>query len=247
MSPNEKDIRMTVIVPVYNEAECLDRFQLEMDHFLAAASIETTVLFVDDGSTDQSVAIITSIHDHNPSYDFIALKNNSGLSTALKAGIDFCQTPLLGYIDADLQTLPNDFSHMLQYLPEYDMINGIRMKRHDKWIKKLSSKIANTYRKTIIGDGIQDTCCPLKIIKTKYAKRIPFFSGMHRFLPAMVQYQGGKVKQIPVRHFPRYAGTAKYNLRNRLVGPFIDTFAVIWMKRRYICYHLEERSKCVTR
>jgi dolichol-phosphate mannosyltransferase len=234
----EKNMKLTVIVPVYNEAECLDRFREEMDCFLSATPIQTKVLFVDDGSTDQSNEIIKTIHSSDPTYDYIALKTNCGLSTAIKAGIDFCQTSLLGYIDADLQTLPNDFIEMLQYIPEYDMVSGIRVMRRDTKVKKLSSKIANTYRKIMIRDSIQDTCCPLKIMKTEYAKKILFFDGMHRFIPALVQYQGGKVKQVPVRHYPRYAGTAKYNLRNRLFSPFIDTFAVIWMKRRHIRYNL---------
>ena len=242
MSPQEEDKNLTIIVPVYNEAECLDQFRLEMDRFLSETPVKTRVLFVDDGSTDHSIEIIKTIHALIPSYEYIGLKTNRGLSTAIKAGIDFCQTNLLGYIDADLQTLPNDFGQMLQWLPEFDMVNGIRIRRQDTKVKKLSSKIANTYRKQMLNDGIQDTCCPLKIIKTEYARKIPFFNGMHRFLPALVQYQGGKVKQVPVRHFPRYAGTAKYNLRNRLLGPFIDTFAVIWMKRRYIRYNLVRSS-----
>ena len=94
----------------------------------------------------------------------------------------------------------------------------------------------------MLGDGIQDTCCPLKIIKTEYAKKIPFFNGMHRFLPALIQYQGGKVMQIPVQHFPRYAGTAKYHLHNRLIGPLVDTLAVVWMKHRYIHYRVLPES-----
>jgi len=128
---------------------------------------------------------------------------------------------------------------MFQYFPEYDMVNGIRQKRKDSFVKKVSSTIANGFRKKLIGDGIHDTCCPLKIIKSEYAKKIPFFNGMHRFIPALVQHEGGIVMQVPVRHFPRYAGEAKYHLGNRLVGPFIDSLAVAWMKRRQIKYQLK--------
>jgi hypothetical protein len=94
----------------------------------------------------------------------------------------------------------------------------------------------------MINDGIEDTCCPLKIMETKAARTIPFFNGMHRFIPALIQLQGGTVKQIPVQHFPRIEGTAKYHLWNRLIGPFMDTLAFVWMRKRYIRYEISESS-----
>ena len=98
----------------------------------------------------------------------------------------------------------------------------------------------------MINDGIQDTCCPLKIMEATYARRIPFFDGMHRFLPALIQLQNGRVKQLPVQHFERYAGTAKYHLFNRLWGPLNDTFAFRWMRKRYINYSIAEQAVAQT-
>lgn len=92
------------------------------------------------------------------------------------------------------------------------------------------------------GDTAQDTGCPLKVLHTACARRIPFFNGMHRFLPALVLLQQGRVAQVPVRHFPRVAGQSKYHLRNRLVGPFVDCFAYRWMKKRYINYHVSDSN-----
>lgn len=89
-------------------------------------------------------------------------------------------------------------------------------------------------------DGVQDTGCPLKVMHTDYARRVPFFTGMHRFLPALIQLQEGRVKQVPVRHFPRTAGVSKYHLWNRLVSPFMDCFAYRWMKKRYINYSVSD-------
>ena len=234
----EQNQTLTIIVPVYNEEECLERFRDEMERFMADVPVKTSILFVNDGSTDNSLKIIKKICSIDSSYTWIALEKNRGLSTAIKAGIDHCRTELIGYIDADLQTTPLDFLGMLHHIPEYDMVNGIRQNRKDTFVKKISSAVANGFRKKLIGDGIQDTCCPLKIIKSEYAKRIPFFNGMHRFIPALVQHAGGTVMQVPVHHFPRYAGEAKYHLRNRLVGPFVDSLAVAWMKRRLIRYRL---------
>lgn len=91
-------------------------------------------------------------------------------------------------------------------------------------------------------DGVSDTGCPLKVMHTDLAKRIPLFNGMHRFFPALIMLQNQEVKQIPVRHYPRFAGESKYHLWNRLTGPFIDCFAYRWMKKRYINYSVNENN-----
>lgn len=233
---------LTVIVPVYNEEEALPRFKKEMDAFIEASTKRVFILFVNDGSKDDSLSIIKEIAKNNEAYGYISLAANRGLSTAIKAGIDYARTPLVGYIDSDLQTTPMDFVNYYEYLGDFAMVNGIRAARHDSFIKKISSKIANGFRRLMINDQIADTCCPLKIIDSEYAKKIPFFNGMHRFMPALVQLQGGKVKQIEVKHFERKEGQAKYHLFNRLVGPFFDTLAFMWIKRRYINYAVSEEE-----
>jgi dolichol-phosphate mannosyltransferase len=233
---------LTILVPVYNEIECLPRFCESMDAFLDQAPMPTQVLFVNDGSTDGSLQQIREICNRKPNYSYISFDRNYGLSTAIKAGIDKADSTYIGYIDSDLQTSPLDFLQYFEHLPAYQMVNGIRAKRKDSVVKKMSSKIANSFRRLMINDNIQDTCCPLKIMDAAYAKRVPFFDGMHRFLPALIQLQGGKVKQLPVQHFERYAGTAKYHLFNRLWGPLNDTFAFRWMRKRYINYTITEQE-----
>ena len=106
----------------------------------------------------------------------------------------------------------------------------------------MSSLIANGIRKSFTHDGMNDTGCPLKIIKADYAKRIPMFKGLHRFLPAMIMLQNGSVKQVPVRHYPRIAGKAKFHLWNRLLSPFLDCFAYLWMKKKYINYNVAKKG-----
>jgi glycosyltransferase involved in cell wall biosynthesis len=234
---------LTVIVPVFNEEDCLIPFCTSMEVFLAQCPLPVQVLFVNDGSTDNSLSLIKEHCRRNTAYRFISLDRNYGLSTALKAGIDQASSTYVGYLDSDLQTSPLDFLLFFPFLPAYQMVNGIRQKRKDSFIKKMSSKIANAFRQGMIHDGITDTCCPLKIIETTYAKQVPFFQGMHRFLPALIQLQGGRVKQIPVQHFERYAGYAKYHLWNRLWGPLYDTFAFRWMRKRYIRYQIREQLK----
>ena len=228
-----------IIVPIYNEEDNMDRLSKTLTEYIELASLKTCVLFVNDGSVDNSLAKIEEACRLYPHMFYICFSTNFGLSTALKAGIDRAYAPFVGYIDADLQTTPEDFELLLPYRSAYDLVTGIRTGRKDSFGKKLSSKIANSFRRMMTNDGIEDTGCPLKVIKTDVAKRIPFFKGTHRFLPAMVQLQEGKVKQIPVRHFKRMAGKSKYHLSNRLISPLVDCFAYRWMKKRYLGYTIK--------
>lgn len=172
LQPNKtSEYDFTIIVPVYNEEDNMEAVEKRLAAYLPAASRRACVLFVDDCSTDRSLALIKEICARNEHFYYIAFARNGGLSAALKAGIDYAWSPLVGYIDSDLQTAPEDF-----------------------------------------------------------------FTGMHRFLPALIQLQNGRVIQMPVRHFPRVAGKSKYHLWNRLAGPFKDCFAYRWMRKRYINY-----------
>jgi len=230
---------LSIIVPVYNEEDNIVRLAQELKTYSETSSVKSCVLFVNDGSIDRSLEKITTVCMQYSDMFYIGFTRNCGLSAALKAGINRVESPYVGYIDADLQTSPADFELLLPYRYDYELVTGIRTGRKDKFVKRLSSVIANRIRRMLTRDGVEDTGCPLKIIRTPTAKRIPFFKGMHRFLPALVLLQQGKVKQIPVRHYERIAGKAKFNLRNRIVSPLIDCFAYCWMKKRYIDYTVE--------
>jgi len=236
------DYEFTIIVPVFNEEDNIYALEKKLSEFVSQSALSACVLFVNDCSTDQSKNRIIEVCNRQKHFYHLSLKKNSGLSAALKAGIDVTQSPYVGYIDADLQTTPQDFNLLIPYVEEYELVMGIRVKRDDSFVKRASSRIANGFRRFMTKDGVADTGCPLKIMKTDYAKRIPLFTGMHRFFPALIQLQNGRVFQVPVRHFPRVAGKSKYNLRNRLVGPFIDCFAYRWMKKRYINYQIGENN-----
>ena len=151
---------------------------------------------------------------------YISSDQNHGLSTAMKAGIDTVESKYIGYIDSDLQTNPEDFNLLLRYASEYQLVSGIRAKGKTLLVKKLQSKIANGFRRSMTGDTATDTGCPLKVMWTSYARRLPFFNGMHRFLPALMMLEEGTFKELPVRHYPRVAGVSKYHLWNRLTGTF---------------------------
>ena len=234
--------KFTIVVPVFNEEGNMSRSETVLKDFKEQARVKTCVLFVNDGSTDASGNMMKEICARQSDFFFIECVRNGGLSAAMKAGIDYCYSDLVGYIDADLQTTPEDFNLLLQHTDDYELVMGIRTGRKDSIVKNLSSRIANGFRRMMTHDGVEDTGCPLKILHTDYAKRIPFFTGMHRFLPALIQLQNGRVFQVPVRHFPRVAGKSKYHLFNRLIGPFKDCFAYRWMKKRYINYQIGDNN-----
>lgn len=233
---------LTIVIPVYNEEDNLLMLEKRLSVFFVESGLSACVLFVDDGSTDGSLDRIKDMCRRHRAFHYIALAQNGGLSAALKAGIDSVESPCIGYMDADLQTAPEDFCLLMSRIRDCELVTGIRATRHDSRFKKLQSVIANRFRRMMTGDGITDTGCPLKVIRAAWARRIPFFNGMHRFLPAMILMMGGRVMEVPVRHFPRTAGVSKYNLRNRLFGPMIDCFAYRWMKRRYIGYKVADSN-----
>ena len=209
--------QFTIIVPVFNERENLERLGEKLSAYLEHSSMKPAcVLFIDDGSTDGGKEMLSEICRRHRDFYYLAFEKNCGLSAALKAGFDACESPYAGYIDSDLQTDPDDFNLLLPHAADYQLVTGIRVTRNDGFVKRVSSKIANGWRRMMTHDGFSDTGCPLKVFQTECARKLPIFTGMHRFFPALVQMAGGRVMQIPVRHYPRTAGKAKYHLFNRL-------------------------------
>ena len=204
-----------IVIPCYNEEKVLPitapMFLGEINTMVESGKIspDSRVLFVNDGSKDSSLKAIREICKRQPHFYYISSSENHGLSTAMKAGIDAAESRYVGYIDADLQTDPEDFAELLKFAPDYQLVSGIRANRKDSAFKRLQSKIANGFRRKMTGDTATDTGCPLKVMWTSYAKRLPFFDGMHRFLPALMMLEEGKFKEVPVRHYPRIAGVSK--------------------------------------
>ncbi len=237
------EYEFTIVVPLFNEEPNLLRVEQELENYLKTAPVKTCILFVEDGSTDGSLQLVQEISRRNNDFKYISFDRNYGLSSAIKAGFDHAETSLIGYIDSDLQTDPADFDLLLEHIGEFDLVTGVRTNRKDSFIKNLSSVVANVIRRSFTHDGMDDTGCPLKVVKADYAKRIPMFKGLHRFLPAMVLLQNGKIKQVPVRHYPRIAGKAKFHLLNRLAGPLVDCFAYLWMRKNYINYKIAKKHE----
>jgi len=230
---------ISIVVPVYNEVEVLPTSLSTLQEFVKSAPLPMRLIFVDDGSTDGSSELLKAFCARHEQRTLIRFQRNFGLSAALKAGFEASTTAWVAYIDADLQTHPSDFLKLFPFMNDYELVTGIRVERQDSFLKKASSRFANWFRQLFTGDGVCDTGCPLKVIKTSAAKKLLFFDGMHRFIPALIQLQGGRVKQVHVRHFPRRAGRSKFNLWNRSLRPLTDCFVFLWLRRRWIRYELK--------
>jgi glycosyltransferase involved in cell wall biosynthesis len=236
-----EQIEISVVVPVYNEEGNLPVLIPALVEVLKNLGRSYEIIFVDDGSSDESRRILKEMASEHASLRILRFKKNRGLSTALVAGMREARGEIIVTLDSDLQNDPADIPRLLEYLDRYDMATGWRQKREDKWLKKISSKIGNLVRNWVSGENIQDSACTLRAFKKECIQEIPVFNGMHRFLSTLVKMRGFGIIEVPVAHHPRRFGKSKYNIRNRMVRSFIDLLAVRWMKRRTIHYEIEER------
>jgi len=236
-----EQIEISAVVPVYNEEGNLPVLIPALVEVLKNLGRSYEMIFVDDGSSDESRRILKEMASEHASLRILRFKENRGLSTALVAGMREARGEIIVTLDSDLQNDPADIPRLLEYLDRYDMATGWRQKREDKWLKKISSKIGNLVRNWVSGENIQDSACTLRAFKKECIQEIPVFNGMHRFLSTLVKMRGFGIIEVPVAHHPRRFGKSKYNIRNRMVRSFIDLLAVRWMKRRTIHYEIEER------
>jgi len=195
---------------------------------------------VDDGSGDHTAQILRDLAAKQPEVRIIRFQHNAGQSAALHAGFKQVRAPHVVTLDADLQNDPRDIPTLLKLLDTYDVVCGIRQGRQDTWLRRLSSKFANTVRRRVLHDDIVDVGCSLRAYRRHCLDCIKLYNGMHRFLPVLLQIEGFRIGQVPVRHHPRQYGQSKYNVRNRAWRALIDLLAVRWMQRRQLRYDIIE-------
>lgn len=231
---------LSVVIPVYNEEENVGPLNAELLEVLQVLSKTFEIIYVDDGSKDKSYALLKELQKNNPSIRIIKFRKNSGQTAAFDAGIRAALGEVIVTMDADLQNDPHDIPKLLEKIGDADAVCGWRQKRNDTFVRRISSRIANSVRNRLSGETIKDVGCSLKAFRSVYAKKMQLFTGMHRFFPTLIKMEGGTVAEIPVNHRPRKFGTPKYNIRNRVVRSFVDLLAVCWMKKRKLTYEIEE-------
>ena len=232
-SPDERAV--SVVVPLYNEAENVPILQAELTSALRDLDFE--IIFVDDGSTDATVAAIAA----NPRIRVLQFAKNAGQSAAMYAGLHAAHGRVAVLIDGDLQNDPVDIPKLLAEVDRgADLVCGYRAVRKDTTVKRLTSRIANTVRSRFTKDGVRDTGCTLKAMRRECVHALVPFKGMHRFIPALIKGAGYKLVEVPVNHRPRKFGLSKYGLGNRAVRATVDMFGVRWLLSRQLNYKTRE-------
>lgn len=236
-APTPFDGRLSVVVPVKNEAENIEPLIREIVAALAGR-VEYEIVYVDDGSDDATPGELARLAGELPQLRTIRHRRSCGQSTAVTTGTMAARFPWIATLDGDGQNDPADIPALIARLQtatpgeNLRMLAGWRSKRQDTWLRRLSSRVANRVRSNLLGDHTPDTGCGLKLFHRDTFLRLPYFDHMHRFLPALIQRQGGRVESVQVSHRPRERGTSKYGVHNRLWVGIVDLFGVIWLMRR---------------
>jgi len=225
---------LSIVVPVHNEEQNIRPLLEEIGQALTGLRAE--FIFVDDGSTDGTLNQLKQAARGDQRVRVAHFRRNLGQTAAMAAGFRLARGEAVVTIDGDLQNDPADVPALVALLKDWDVVCGVRLKRRDTWLKRISSRIANGFRNWATGDNIVDTGCTLKAFRRHWLQNLDLYRGMHRFLPTLLKMRGARVTQVPVRHRPRRAGKTHYGTWGRMVKGLADVWAVRWMQRNYVDY-----------
>ncbi len=220
-------VKYSVIVPILNEEESVGLLYEKVATVMDYAQLPFELIFVDDGSTDTSFEKLSELSTADPRVVVLKFRKNYGQTAAMMAGIEYARGEVLVTMDGDLQNDPADIPMMLAKIDEgYDMVIGWRINRQDKWLsRKLPSMIANRLIGKVTGLPVKDNGCSLKVYRANTIKRVPLYSDMHRFIPAMTLPVGARIAEVGVRHHARQFGESKYGL-SRIFKVLLDLIAI---------------------
>lgn len=227
---------LSVVIPVCNEEESIGVLIEEITQALAQ-KYQHEIIVVDDGSTDKTLEVLLKIKKDLPTLRVIKHLQNSGQSTAVRTGVQHAKSAWIATLDGDGQNDPADIPNLYNELANKNLdpwlvVAGYRKKRKDTWLKRISSKYANSIRDRLLRDGTPDTGCGLKVFSRDSFLALPYFDHMHRYIPALFQRQGGRVVSVEVNHRHRMQGTSKYGFHNRLWVGIVDILGVRWLQNR---------------
>jgi len=224
---NKRNLDLSLVIPVYNEAENLEILYREIKSSCENLGKSYEVIFIDDGSTDDSALVLTNIWKQYPAIKIIKLRKNFGQTAALSAGFDHSRGEVIITLDADLQNDPADFGLLIKKIEEgYDIASGWRVKRKDKlFSRRLPSSTANWLISAITRVKLHDYGCTLKAFRKEVLKSINLYGEMHRFIPAIASQMGVSIAEVKVNHRPRRFGKSKYSML-RFVKVMLDLLTV---------------------
>lgn len=241
MREDTRSPTLSVVVPFYNEEESADFVCREIGDTLSAwEGIDWEVIVVDDGSTDGTGRILDDIASDIPCFTAVHLVPNSGQSAALDAGFRLARGEYVATLDGDGQNDPRDIPRLFEELTKrgVDMMCGVRQRRVDNIVRRISSRVANTVRNMVLEDGITDVGCSVRVFRRACLERVRLFRNAHRFLPALFIMAGFTVAEMPVNHRERRFGESKYGggINSRLWVGLVDLAGVYWLKKRSFRY-----------
>ena len=228
---------VSVVVPVCNEEENVVLLAQEI-HAALVGKYAFEQIFVDDGSGDGTAAAVLAARAQGmPEVRLLCHVQRSGQSAAVATGVRHARGRWIATLDGDGPNDPADLPRLLEALrdparPRLKLVMGNRTTRRDTWLRRVSSRVANGVRSTILGDGTPDTGCGIKAFDRDVFLHAPRFRNMHRFMPALFLREGFDVVSLPVNHRERTRGTSKYGLHNRLWVGIVDLVGVSWLMRR---------------
>ena len=238
-APAADMLELTVILPVFNEVQNLALLWPEVRAILEAHWRHVEVIFVDDVSTDGSTEWLRDLARRDGRVRHVRFARHAGLSAALDAGYHRARAPIVVTMDSDLQSDPADIPRLVAALRDADAATGWRVHRHDTWLKRLSSRIANFIRNRLTRETVRDSACTLRAMRRECTTALPPYDGLHRFVPTLLRIAGYRVVEVPVTHRARRFGESKFGVRNRAGRAFRDLLFVRWMQHRVLRYTIE--------
>ncbi len=223
---------ISVVIPLLNEEESLNELASRLETVLFTMTEgDYEVIFIDDGSTDDSYSVLQAIHTRNPRFKTVRFRRNYGKSAALAVGFNRVQGDVVFTMDADLQDDPNELPELLAKLNEgYDLVSGWKRKRYDPWHKTAPSKLFNAVTSRMSGIKLHDFNCGLKVYRKDVIKSVQIYGDMHRYIPALAHWEGFRIAELPVQHHPRIHGVSKFGAK-RFVTGFLDLLTVLFTTR----------------
>jgi len=217
---------LSLVIPVFDEEDSVAELHRRICSALAGFDRPWEVIYVDDGSKDNSFAVLMALHAEDPRVTVVRLRRNFGQTAAMAAGIDSACGKVVVTLDADLQNDPEDIARLVTKLDEgYDVVSGWRVARQDNLLRRLPSRLANRLISTVTGVRLHDYGCSLKAYRREVLNDFQLYGEMHRFIPALCRWRGAEVTEMAVTHHPRRAGRSKYGL-DRTMRVVLDLLTV---------------------
>lgn len=226
-----REVELSAVIPAFNEQENVELLYRKLKPTLDKLKKRYEIIYVDDGSTDNTFEVLRQLHGKDSSVKVIKFRKNFGQTAAFDAGFKQASGNIIITMDADLQNDPEDIPRLIEKLEEgFDVVSGWRVKRKDPLMKRLASIISNSLRHIITNDKIHDSGCSLKAYRKECFQDLDLYGEMHRYILSILSWNGFKITEIPVKHNPRKFGKTKYNYTRILKG-FLDLIIVkFWMQ-----------------